>query len=182
MDRRAGSLIAFLEQLRTVCFGSDDGGLSYGPYKQIVAVKSMNNYTNNEPYNSPGFKEQVKIKFEATTATAGRLPNGTAALMGLLSKAQPTALDWATYCALPADKQLVWEQKANELNQSMFFLMNPKNKTAKMDLCLAYSQGNNTAYPTNIEAMAIYLSTQYPNNKSTNQRRGKKRIKRRTMN
>ena len=30
-DRQAGSLIAFLERLCTVCSGSDDGGLSYGP-------------------------------------------------------------------------------------------------------------------------------------------------------
>ena len=94
----------------------------------------MNNYTNNEPYDPHGFKEQVKIKFEPTKAIAGRFPNRTTALMELLSKAQPTALDWAVYCALPADEQLMWEQKANELNQSMLFLMNSKNKTAKKDL------------------------------------------------
>ena len=28
----------------------------------------MNNYTNNEPNNPHGFKEQVKIKYEATKA------------------------------------------------------------------------------------------------------------------
>ena len=50
--------------MRTVCFGSDDGGLSYGPYKQVVAVKSMNNYTNKKPNEPHGFKEQVKIKYE----------------------------------------------------------------------------------------------------------------------
>ena len=95
--------------MRTVCFGGDDGGLSYGPYKQVVAVKLMNNYTNNEPYNPHGFKEQVKIKYEATKAVAGKFPNGTAALMELLSRAQPAALDWATYCTLTPDQQLVWE-------------------------------------------------------------------------
>ena len=52
--------------------------------------------------------------------------------------------------------------------------MNSKNKQAKKDLRLAYSQGNMTAYPPNIEAMAWYLSTQYPNNKPANQRNGKK--------
>ena len=56
----------------------------------------------------------------------------------------------------------------------MLFLMNLKNKTAKKDLHLEYSQANNTAYPTNIKAMARYLSTQYPNNKPANQRGGKK--------
>ena len=64
----------------------------------------MSNYTNNDPYNPHGFKEQVKIKFEATKAIVGRFPNTTTALMDLLSKAQPTALDWAAYCVLPADK------------------------------------------------------------------------------
>ena len=104
MDRRVGSLIVFLEQLHTVCFGSDDGYLSYGSYKQVVAVKLMDNCTNNEPYDPHGFKEWVRIKFEVTKATAERFPNGTAALMELLSKVQPTALDWAAYCALPGDK------------------------------------------------------------------------------
>ena len=52
--------------------------------------------------------------------------------------------------------------------------MNLKNKTAKKDLHLAYSQGNNTVYPPNLKAMARYLSTQYSNNKSANQLGGKK--------
>ena len=52
--------------------------------------------------------------------------------------------------------------------------MNSKNKLAKKDLHLAYSQENNTAYPPNIELMARYLSTQYSNKKPTHQRGGKK--------
>ena len=52
--------------------------------------------------------------------------------------------------------------------------MNSKNKNAKKDLHLAYSQGNNTAYPFDIESMARYLPTQYLNNKPANQRGGKK--------
>ena len=55
----------------------------------------MNNYTNNKLNNSRGFKEHVKIKYEATKAIAGKFLNGTAALMKLLSRAQPAALDWA---------------------------------------------------------------------------------------
>ena len=104
----------------------------------------MNTYTNNEPYNPHGFKEQVKIKYEATKAIAGKFLNGTAALIELLSNAEP--LDWAGYCALPEVDQLVWELRADTLNQSMFYLMNAKNKNAKKDLCLVYSQENNTAY------------------------------------
>ena len=138
-DRQAGRLIAFIKQMRIVCFGSDDGGLSYGPYKQVVATKSMNNYTNNEPYNPHGFKEQVKIKYEATKTIAGKFQNGTASLMELLSNEYPAALDWAGYCALPKANQLVWEQRTDALNQSMLYLMNSKNKNTKTDFCLAYS-------------------------------------------
>ena len=56
--------------------------------------------------------------------------------------------------------------------------MNLKNKLAKKDLRLVYSRGNNTAYPPDIESMARYLSTQYPNNKPAHQRGGKKGDKR----
>ena len=68
----------------------------------------------------------------------------------------------------------MWELRANALNQSILYLMNSKSKNVKKDLCLVYSQGNNTAYPPNIEAMARYLSTQYPDNKLPNQREGNK--------
>ena len=56
--------------MRTACFDSDNGGLIYWPYKQVMAIKSMNNYINNEPYNPQGFKEQIKIKYKATKAIA----------------------------------------------------------------------------------------------------------------
>ena len=69
--------------------------------------------------------------------------------MELLSKS-PEPLNWAGYCALPEEDQLVWEARDNTLNQSMLYLVNSKNKNAKRDLRLAYLQGNNTAYPTNI--------------------------------
>ena len=74
--------------------------------------------------------------------------------------------------------QIVWEQRADALNQAMIYVMNSKNKTAKKDLLLAYSQENHAAYPPNIKAAARYLSTQYPNNKPANQRKGNKRNKR----
>ena len=52
----------------------------------------MNKYTNNEPYNLHGFKEQIKIKYEATKVIAGKLLNGTAVLMEFFTNAQ-SALD-----------------------------------------------------------------------------------------
>ena len=176
-DRDAGRLLAFIERMCSICFGGDDGGLSYGPYKQVVAIKSLNTYTNNDPNDPHGFKEQGKIKYEATKAIVGRFPDGTAALTHLLSKAE-IALDWDNFCALREEERLVSEQRADTLNQSIIYIMNSKNENAKKYSHLVYSQGNYTVYPLNIEAAAWYLSTQYPNNKPPNQRGSKKGNKR----
>ena len=56
-DRNEGRLLAFIERLRSICFGSNDGGLSYPPYKQVVAIKSLNTYINNKVHDPSGFKE-----------------------------------------------------------------------------------------------------------------------------
>ena len=66
----------------------------------------LNTYTKNDTNDPHSFKEQVKIKFEATKAIVGRFPNGTTALTHLLSKAE-IALNWDAYCALPVEGQLV---------------------------------------------------------------------------
>ena len=83
-NNQDGILIEFLKRLRTVCFGSNDGGLSLGPYEQVIAVKSMNNYSNNRPHDPHSFKEQVKIKYDAIKAVIEKFPNGTGAMMELL--------------------------------------------------------------------------------------------------
>ena len=173
-DRDEGRLLAFIERLRAICFGGNDSGLSYAPYKKVVAIKSLNTYTNNNITDPHGFKEQAKIKYEATKAIVGRFPNETATLVHLLSNAEP-ALDWDDYCALPAAGRLDWETRADALNLAIIYIMNSKNEIARKDLRLAYSQGNYTTYPTNIEATARYLSTQYPNNKPGNQPKNKQR-------
>ena len=123
-DRDEGRLLAFIQRLRAICFGGNDGGLSYLPYKQVVAIQSLNTYTNNEVNDPNGFIEQVKNKWEATEAIIGSIPNGTVTLMHLLSNAEPNALDWDDYCALPAEGRLAWETRANALNQAMTFIMN----------------------------------------------------------
>ena len=62
VDPNTVRLLAFIELMRTICFGGDDSGLSYGPNKQVIAIKSLNTYTNNEPQDPHSYKEQVKIK------------------------------------------------------------------------------------------------------------------------
>ena len=56
VDRQAGNLMEFLKQVHTVCFWSDNGGLSFEPYKQVVVVRLINNYSNNKPHDPHGFK------------------------------------------------------------------------------------------------------------------------------
>ena len=55
-------LIRFLGLVRKVCYGSNNGGLSFKPYKNVVAVKSLTNFTNAKPNDPHGFKEELKIK------------------------------------------------------------------------------------------------------------------------
>ena len=69
-------------------------------------------------------------------AIVRKLPNGTASLMELLSKA-PVPLAWPGYCALSEEDQLVWELRADALNQAMLYLINLKNENARKDLRLA---------------------------------------------
>ena len=100
MDCQDGNLIELLKQVNTLCFRSNDKGLSFRPYKQVVSMKLMNNYSDNKPHDPHGFKEEVKIKYDAVKAVAGKFPNGTAMRMVLL-KVKTIAFTWANYCAMP---------------------------------------------------------------------------------
>ena len=172
-DHHAGNLIKFLKRVHTVYFGSNNGGLLFGPYKQVRAMKLMNNYSNNKLYDPHGFKEEVKIKYDTVKTVAGRFPNRTIVTMELIGAVLPP-IYWAGYSQLTPAKQLTWEVRGDNIIKPMLFLMNSKNDNAKKDLRLSYSQGNMTAYPPTIKSMARYLSTQYPNKNSANQRKGKK--------
>ena len=136
----------------------------------------MNNYSNKKPHDPHSFNEEVKIKYDAVKAVAGRFTNGTGAMTKFLRAVVPP-IDRAGYCQLTPVEQLVWEERGNNLTKSIIFLMNSKNDNIKKDLRLAYSQGNITAYPPTIEAMARYLSTQYPNKNSVHQRKGKEGVR-----
>ena len=72
-NRQAGRLIEFRKQLCTVCFSSDDGDLSYAPYKEVVAVKSTNNFSNSKSYDPHGYKAEVKIKYNSVKAITGKI-------------------------------------------------------------------------------------------------------------
>ena len=61
-DCQAANIINFLKRLCTVCYKSDDGGLFFKRYKQVISVKLLNNFSNNKLNNPHGFKEEIKIK------------------------------------------------------------------------------------------------------------------------
>ena len=79
-----GNLINFLTRVRTVCYGSEDRGVSSKPYKNVVVVKSLNNFTNIKPNNHHRFKEDLKIKYNAVLAFVRTFPNGTGPMLELL--------------------------------------------------------------------------------------------------
>ena len=57
----ARKLINFLTRLRTICYKSYDGVLSYKPYKMVVAVKSLHNFSNSKPNDPMRSKKNSKF-------------------------------------------------------------------------------------------------------------------------
>ena len=97
-------LIRFLEIVQTVCYGSDDGGLSFKPYKNILVVKSLNNFSNAKLNDPHRFKEELKIKYDAILAVIGIFPDGTGPMLALLAP-EATPLDWDNYCGMTVADQ-----------------------------------------------------------------------------
>ena len=73
-------------------------------------MKSLKNYSNNKPHDPYGFNKNVKIKYNAVKAITEKFPNGITMMMALFA-ATALAIDWAGYCTLTPDKQLVWEER-----------------------------------------------------------------------
>ena len=70
----------------------------------------MISYSNNKPHDPYGYKEEVKIEYNAAKAVAGRFPNETAAMMALL-EAEVLALTWVDYCEMSPADRLTWEER-----------------------------------------------------------------------
>ena len=156
--RANAELINFLAILQTACYGSDNGGLSFKPYKNVVVVKSLNNFSNAKPNDPHRFKRNLKIKYNAVLAGVRKFPNGTVPMLELLAAEVP-ALDLAIYCGITVANQEIWEVKGDASTKTMLLLLNFKNDAAKKDLCLLCSQGNKTANLVTPEAMDRYLLT-----------------------
>ena len=79
--RKDGDIVAFLQLLRDICNGSDDGGLSYHPFKIVVAMKSLCNFTNSDVGNPHLYKKELRTKYDTTKAVCGHFPFGTETLV-----------------------------------------------------------------------------------------------------
>ena len=163
--RKDGDIVAFLKLLRDICNGSDDGGLSYHPFKVIAAMKGLCNYTNSDVSNPHLFKKELKTKYYATKAICGDFPFGTKILLHVL---QTPALGGnpantlARYHGWLPDIQANWTRKYDDLVLAMLFLNNSKNDDAKKELRRSFANGNKSAYQVTLEKMARLLSSQYP--------------------
>ena len=115
------NLIKFLYRLKLICCESDNGGLSYQAYKVVVAGKSLHNFTNPKPDDPHRFKEEVKVKYDATMVIVGKFPNRTALMEQLLKENTPSKT-WDSYCAMIPTEQLTWEEKVDNFVKAVFLL------------------------------------------------------------
>ena len=99
----------FLAILQTVSYGSNNGDLSFKPYKNVMVVKSLNPH---------GFKVELKIKYNALLAVVGKFLNGTGPMLELLAAEVPT-VDWASYCGMNVAYQEILEAKGDASTKAM---------------------------------------------------------------
>ena len=171
--RKDGDIVAFLKLLRDICNGSDDGGLSYHPFKVVAAIKALCNYTNSDVSNPHLYKKELKTKYYATKAICGDFPLGTKILLHVL---QTPALGGnlrntlSVYHGWTPDVQANWIRRYDDLALAMLFLNNSKNEDAKKELRRSFANGNKSAYQDTLEKMARLLSSQYPMTKGQNKK------------
>ena len=115
-----GELINFLAILRKFCYGIDDGSLSFKPHKNVVGTKSLNNFSNAKRNDPHGFKEELRIKYNAVLVVDGKFRNGTGPMLELLA-AKVHAVDWAGYCVMDVADQELGKQREMPLLRPCFF-------------------------------------------------------------
>ena len=165
-----GDVVKIISNLRTICYGNDDGGLSYRPYKAVIAAKGLTTYVTSNPADPHGFKDELRTRYNAALALTGKFPNGTVFMEQALAdnvaddgsgNIVATPLTIENYFTMTAEKREYWEKKGDELNIAMLFCNNSRNEPMKKDLRIAYSQGSKHCYPKDVESMARLQATQY---------------------
>lgn len=170
--RKDGNIVGFLGSLRDICNGSDDGGLSYHPFKAMVAIKSLNLFSSQDVSNIHYFKKELKTKFEATKAICSKFPFGTGILVFAIQNFPSGKLtnEWVDFCKMKDNEQTKWERTYDNLVMAMLLLNNLRNEEAKKELSCSYANGNTNAYQTTLEKIARLLCSQYPMTKGKNKK------------
>ena len=154
-------IVTILNNLKAICFGGDDGGISFKPMSCMIAIKSLHNFVNHNPKDVYQFKDDVKTKFGATKAVSGKFPNGTMCMEYLL-KAQTTPQTFDDWRLMNDVDRAKWEKKGDALNQAMLVLMNSKNESAKTTLSTMHSTlETGTCYPLDPERMTRLLTSKF---------------------
>ena len=180
MAKKNINIISIIKMLSAICHGNADGGLSFGPYKNTVALRNVSNYVNPKVEDPHYYKAELKTKFQAVLALSGRFPYGTCYMEEMLRRnvnnGTPSPLTINDYFSMGENEKAMWEKKGNDLTVAMLWLSNSRNENMKRELRLAYSQGNTDCYPTDPEKMARLAASQYimsaPRNANNKQRNG----------
>ena len=69
------------------------------PTRRLLQLNHIHNFTNSKPEDPHGYKVELKVRYNATTAIARKLPNRTGFLVKLLTK-ETVPLDWNNYCRM----------------------------------------------------------------------------------
>ena len=72
-----GNIVEFLKSLCNIANGSDDGGLSYQPFKVVSTLKSLSLFLSQAVTNVHYFKKELKVKYKATKSICSKFPFGT---------------------------------------------------------------------------------------------------------
>lgn len=165
MAKKYVNIITILNMINAICNGNADGGLSYPPYKNAVALRNITNYVNPKVEDPHHFKTELKTKFQALLASSGKFSFGTIYMEEMMKKnmdgQMPKPYTLSDYFKMSEEDQAMWEKKGNDLAISMMWLNQSINKNMKCELRLAYSQGNKDCYLTDPETMARHAATQY---------------------
>ena len=75
------NIVEFFKSLCDIGNGSNDGGLSYQPFKVVSALKSLSLFSSQDVTNVHYFKKELKVKYKATKAICGKFPCRTKILV-----------------------------------------------------------------------------------------------------
>ena len=83
-------------------------------------MKSLHNFSNVKPNDPHGFKEELKIKFDAVLAVIWEFSNRAGPMLELL-KAKTPSFIWVNYCAMDVVDQAMRKERGDASNKAILF-------------------------------------------------------------